>query len=98
MISTHAARIAASMSLISLLTGCLSRIDLPEITADKFRAVHNNPWGSIEIEADRLVNHADKVTADRVVYHRNGRVSSGHVEIAGYVRQKEPSSKVSTLP
>lgn len=98
MISTHAARIAASMSLISLLTGCLSRIDLPEITADKFRAVHNNPWGSIEIEADRLVNHADKVTADRVVYHRNGRVSSGHVEIAGYVRQKEPSSKVPTLP
>lgn len=77
-----------AMSLLSLFAGCASKIDLPDVTAAKFKAVHNNPWVSVEVEATNLVNGPERVTAERVVYHRNGRVSSGHIEIEGYVREK----------
>lgn len=89
----HLARPLAAMCLLSLLAGCASRLELPDVTAAKFKAVHNNPWVSIEIEAVNLQNHPDRVTAERVVYHRNGRVSSGHIEIEGYVREKTPAAQ-----
>jgi hypothetical protein len=82
-------RLFLLMGLLSFLTGCATRIDLPDVTAARLKAVHNNPWVSVEIEATNLVDHPDKVTADRVIYHRNGRASSGHIEIEGYVRQKK---------
>jgi len=77
------------LAMLSFLAGCASKIDLPSVTAARFKAVHNNPWGSLEVEAVNLADHPDRVTADKVVYHRNGRVSSGHVEIDGYVRMKD---------
>jgi hypothetical protein len=89
-------RIATTIAIIPAVlafTGCATseKLDLPNITAKEVWVSHQNPLFNVNLQADNLVDHGDRVTADRITYERGGRITSTTIRVEGYRRNKQPA-------
>jgi hypothetical protein len=77
------------MSLLSFLTGCVHKLELPAITAKKIVYSRGDPLGGTHIEADNVVATDDRVTADRAVWVTKYPSFNVSVTVEGYERTRK---------
>lgn len=96
-VGTTLARLAAVSAALAL-TGCATKIDLPDITAREVFVSHQNPLFNVSINAENVVDHGDHVTAEKLTYERGGRITSTVIRVEGYRRDKTPAQAASAAP